>query len=98
MNIAKNNTVEIITKVAACLLVGAIIGALVSLLIYFAEIKLQLTLSFIYIFFNLMVITFSIAWYRIRAGITDLFSPFILPNFLFIVIYVLKPIYILVTG
>lgn len=81
-----------------CLFFSFIIGILVPIYIYYSNYGFSLGYGYICILMSSFIIAISIG-YHVRVQKTfDIFSPFIIPNVLFIFIYILKPVYILFTG
>ncbi|ALC82641.1 MULTISPECIES: O-antigen polymerase [Bacillus] len=79
------------------LLLAIMVGISVPYIIKLVQIETNL-LAPIYLIVLLGIILLSVYLSVKQLGEFDVFSPFIIPNFLFLVIYICKPIYVLVTG
>ncbi|MBZ5749058.1 O-antigen polymerase [Metabacillus rhizolycopersici] len=66
--------------------------------LYFSTFKMEYDIGLLFITLTACVIIASIWLHKKMANKIDLFSPFIIPNILFFIIYVLKPIYIVKVG
>ncbi|HIE6628441.1 O-antigen polymerase [Bacillus luti] len=80
------------------LLIPLIIGILIPFYTYQADYKFPVEYGYMCILISFFIIVASIGYHIKVQKNFDTFSPFVIPNILFVFIYILKPLYIIFTG